>query len=261
MRSPTSAIPDPLKRLNDLGLSPAEAALYLAGLRAPGSSARDLSRLANLKRPTTYYALQQLAGRGLVASTGTQRKQRYTMADPANLVRLLDQKAARLEHEKTTLLPWLETLRHTPTAMLPGLRVLHYEGPEGVKTALDEALYCKTRRWSVIAPYKNTIRSLDRAFQQTYLRTRAERGIQARTLWERSPKHGTPSPEQRAQRAPRYLPPALEGRFTSMLILFDAKALILTDAPLPSAILIDSPAVQGLLLTLFDGLWEISQTS
>ncbi len=250
---------DALKRLDDLGLSPTEAALYLAGLRSPGASANELGRLANIKRPTTYYGLQRLSERGLVATTGTERKQHYTMADPTHLTRLVDQKMAQLEHEKKQLLPWLETLRQIPSATLPGLHILHYEGIEGVKTALNEGLYCKTLQWSVIAPYKNTIRSLDRAFQETYLRTRAQRGLEARTLWERSPKNGRPSPEQRAQRHPRYLPKDLEGRFQSMLILFDTKALILSGDTLPSAVLIDSPAIYSLLVTMFDGLWSLSK--
>ena len=248
-------------KLQELGLSPSEAALYLAGLTSPGASARELGQRANLKRPTAYYALDQLTRRGLVAATGTERKQRYTMADPSALERLLDAKISALEASRTGLTDWLNTLRTSAPSQASGFESLVYEGEAGLKTALDAALYCRTPTWDVIAPYQNPIRTLPRKDQLAYLQTREARHIRTRLLWEGSPHRTLLDKEKRGLREPRYLPKPLHGTFTSMLILFDQSALILSQETGPTAILIRSAAIHGLLKAAFEGLWSISTTT
>lgn len=249
------------EQLRTLGLTQTEAKLYLAGLSKKATSAQELARATKAKRPTVYHALETLIEKGLVSKTGTEARRLFQMTSPERLQHLLDQKMDQIKLQKTnldTLLPLL--MQHQGAAGSEQVRVMQYEGIEGIKIVVEEALYCKSRSWDIIAPPKNFFSDFDKTYSKYYLETRKARGITSRSLWEQkeAPTQRM-TPELIRERNPRYLPAALSGRFESVMILFDDKVAMITSLGVMSAVLIQSKEVHALMATMFEGLWMISK--
>lgn len=250
---------DYISQLQKLGLTDTESSIYIAGLSSPRSTASSLSKVTGIKRPTVYHALETLAVKGLVAKTGTQGRNTFHMTDPERLHRLLDQQIEQLHLEKRsleTLIPLLSQKR----ALVSDTQVIQYEGIDGIKMVVEEALYCKSRRWDIIAPPKNFFSEFDKDYASYFVSSRTSRGIRARTLWERK-DHFPKKLTQKVldERNPRYMPPALYGKFTSVLILFDSNVAIINSLGSKSAILINSKEVHDLISVLFEGVWLSSE--
>lgn len=248
------------ERLQDLGLTPTEATIYLAGYKRAGIDIQTLVKETGLKRPTIYHALETLVQKGLVAKSGTEKKRLFVMASPERLGGYLDTQMQQLASKKA-LLGELSGLLATKKTGSCGIRTEQYDGIQGIKTVLEEALYCKSRTWSIIAPARNILTDMDPEYQRYYLEQRSIRTIKTRTLWEQksSPSKRGLSPTDLALRNPRYLPKALQGRFPSMVILFDDKIAFFGTKEAPSALLITSTELHALILAMFDGIWEVSE--
>lgn len=246
-------MPNPNDLLVDLGLSKTEAHVYRAGLALSPASATELSRKTGIKRPTVYHALETLMRKGLAAKKGTGARLAFSMAAPSTLASLVDRQIDKLEKRKASiglLVPLLAA--HAPSAQVD---VAHYEGVDGVRAVVEEALYCKSRHWEIIAPKENFFAQFDKDYARYFLETRQRRGIIARSLWEKGlPRHALSEQEQRL-RNPRWLPDAVRGAFKSLLVIFDDKVAIISSYDALSAILIRSEEIRATFTAMFEALW------
>lgn len=252
--------------LQDIGLTKTEAQIYLAGLPFPSIDANTLSKQTQIKRPTVYHALETLIQKGLVSKKAAGGKRTFAMIAPEMIQHFLDQKEQQLNKQRSSLnelLPLLEQRRQEASA--EKVQVMHYEGIEGVKMVVDEALYCRSNHWDIIAPKKNFFSDIDKTYATYFLETRKRRHITARSLWEKTDKQKkTPSgksltAEALKERNPRYLPEAMHGQFESVIILFDNKVAIISSAKNLSAILIRSEETHKTMSAMFEGLWSASE--
>ncbi len=245
--------------VQSLGLTHSEARLYVTGLGHPGIGVHELSHLAKMKRPTVYHALHVLEQRGLVAKKGTGRRLVFVMQPPERLRDTLDEEARAIDAKRDVLETLLPMLTRVTSQTSQITQVQHLEGIEGMKTLVDEAMYCKSRKWDILAPKRNFFSEMDPEYAKRFLATRKARGIVSRTLWERPDATHKPlrrlSPEELQDRHPRYLPDAFRGRFSSTLILFDDKVAFLSSYHEQQGILLQSQEVHDLLVMMFDGLW------
>ena len=248
--------------LAELGLTPTESAIYLAGLSRPSIDVQTLVTQTNIKRPTIYHALETLMQKGLVSKHGTTQKLAFSMVAPDRLRRVTEEEMEHLEQRKQRideLIPTLRTL--IPTTETEAVRVTQYEGIAGIKSVVEEALYCKSRNWDILAPKINFFSEFDKDYSHYYLETRRVRKITTRSLWEQGTGEGERPLTQTdiAERNPRYLPKHMHGRFESVIILFDQKVAIISSLKATSAILIESREIHRLMAAVYDGLWEISE--
>ena len=249
--------------LTSLGLSPSEASIYLAGLQRTSSGVHELSHLTGMKRPTVYHALHLLEQKGLATKKGMGRRLVYVMQSPERLRDTLQEQAQALEAKRETLEALIPLLVRPASGLSAATQVQHVETIEGMKTLVDEALYCKSRRWDIIAPKRNFFSEMDPAYAKTFMTARQGREIRTRSLWERPDK--TLSTDRRLteqeiqQRNPRYLPDIFRGRFTSTMLLFDDKTLFLSSFQDCHGVFIQSQEVHDLLTTLFEGMWLSSE--
>jgi sugar-specific transcriptional regulator TrmB len=239
--------------LLELGLTKTEADLYRAGLVRSPASATDLARKTGIKRPTVYHALETLMQKGLAAKKGSGARLAFSMAPPSTLKSLVDRQIDKLEERKASIDRLAPLLAAQASAAK--VDVAHYEGVEGVRAVVEEALYCRSRRWEIIAPKENFFAQFDKDYARYFLETRQRRGISARSLWEKGlPRHALSEQEQR-MRDPRWLPDAVKGAFKSLLILFDDKVAIISSYDALSAILIRSEEVHATFKAMFEALW------
>ena len=130
-----------------------------------------------------------------------------------------------------------------------------------MKMVMDMAFYCRSKKWDVIAPYKNFLREYDPEYAKRYLEARKRYGITSRALWEpqftKSSRELTA--EEQRDRSPRFMPVEMRGRFKSMIFIFDDKVAIFSSYEKLSAVLITSKEMNEMFQAMFDSLWEVSE--
>lgn len=246
--------------LSELGLTPTEARLYIAGLSSDAVSIRDLGSKTKIKRPTVYHSLGTLVDKGLVIEKKGGSKARFSMTPPETVRSLVTKQRDALERREAGLDGLIDLLKSEQKAK-KGQSVLsvQYSGIEGMKIVLDAAFYCKSKQWDIIAPVNNFLREYDKEYANRYLNVRKFHGITARTLWEFTAGTRELSKEEVSARNPRYMPAVMQGKFKSMMILFDDKVAIFSSFDQLSAILITSSDTHALFQAMFEGIWEVSE--
>ncbi|MDB5259947.1 MAG: transcriptional regulator TrmB [Candidatus Nomurabacteria bacterium] len=117
---------DYLNIIKALGLSEAEAKVYLAALTIGESLPKRLSEEALIKRPTLYKILPEMLNKGLLSET-IKGKRRYLIAeDPENF---LNKKQSELELLEKSI-PELRLLLRA-ASVKP--KIIFYNGIEGIK--------------------------------------------------------------------------------------------------------------------------------
>lgn len=243
--------------LASVGLTSTETAIYQAGLGFPSVSVQELLKQTRIKRPTIYHALETLMEKGLVAKRGTGSRLQFVMSAPDRLHHLIDQKISLLEQQKTSLdavLPLLAK-RGAPSDHVESAQ---YDGIEGVKTVVEEAIYCRSGHWDILAPRKNFFYEFDKAYADYFLAARKSHGITSRSLWEEDPNRRVLSAAELRERQPRILPKSMHGRFKDVIILFDDKVAFVSSLETATAVVIQSREVHETMLAMFDVLWDAS---
>ncbi|MEK7511578.1 MAG: helix-turn-helix domain-containing protein [Patescibacteria group bacterium] len=245
--------------LKKFGLTETEIKIYLTGLSFSSFTISELVKQTNIKRTTIYHAIETLMQKGLCAKKETPNKQAFSVTDPKNIEKLLDEKIAAMEKQKAdfhSILPLLAPLTKKETSKM---KVLHYVGIEGIKLVIEDALYCKSNHWDIIAPVKNFFSEFDKNYAAYFVETRKKRGLTARSLWETSDTHKYITKGALLQRNPRILPKVMHEKFKSVICLYDDKVLVISSLEELSAILIQSKEFNETMSAIYDGLWGSSK--
>lgn len=246
--------------LKRLGLSGTEISLYLHGLQFQKVNVALLVQHSGVKRTTAYHALDALSGKGLATQSKEDGKLFYRMTPAIELEKLLLSRREQLDEqirELQTTTPLFPT-SSSNTYGLPD--VSNYHGIEGVRAAIDKALYCKDRSWRIISPRDNYFRSSSADYIAYFKSKRQERGIVAKSLWEPMIAEADhPTVADVKTRHPRILPKTMEGKFKSSIIIFDDKTLIVSSYKQQFATLISSKETAQTFALMFDAIWNISQ--
>lgn len=252
---------DIAKTLYSLGLTPTETEVYLTGIRHLSISVQALAKETAIKRPTIYHALNTLKAKGLVADHGTSGPLHFVMCPPEHLMKLVENKRQEVDYQEQALRDLIPVLKQQMSVPDEPFTTAQYEGIEGIKTVVDIALYCKQRRWDIIAPVKNFFSEFDATYAQYYLTTRKRRGILSRTLWEKNmrPRNRRLTPEEIHERRPRIMPDSMQGKLKSVLIIFDDKVAIISSLKKLSALVITSQETHDMFAAIFEGLWVNSK--
>ena len=245
--------------LSGLGLSTTEQKLYLTGLTTGHVGVRELTKQTGIQRTTGYHALNTLIEKGLASVTGTTTRAIFTMTPPEHLEKLLTIKIASLQTQVQAVREIAPLLAQQTAVQTGNTHVSQFDGPAGVKAVVEKALYCRSRTWDIIAPRHNFFSDFDTTYANYFMHTRTQRGITTRALWEKSKNRRTLTTGEIAQRNPRFLPPAMHGKFKSVVILFDDKVAFISSAAEQTAVLIQSPELYATMRVLFEGLWQISE--
>lgn len=240
--------------LSELGLSSTEQQLYLAGLELTSVTVDWLIRRVGVNRTTAYHALGTLAQKGFCAESKQSGRLVYAMTPAANLEDVLQVREREIAKQKQQLRELASLFPIPAESEATETHVEQYSGEQGVKQAIEKALYCKSRSWDIIAPKDNFFSQIDTSYAKYFMDTRKERKIAARTLWE-SNSSSDLSLQDLRDRKPRYLPPAFSKRFKSVVILFDDKALFLPSKGRQAAVIVTSDEIVQTLSVMFDALW------
>ncbi|MFH0701575.1 MAG: helix-turn-helix domain-containing protein [Candidatus Woesearchaeota archaeon] len=119
--------------LEELGLSGAEAKIYLALLELGSTLAGPIIKKTGLHRGTTYQILQRLKEKGLVSSIIKGKKQYFSAASPERLMDVLKERKEKL----SDILPQLKAKQDSSKEKQ---EVTVYYGQKGIRSVLDKML-------------------------------------------------------------------------------------------------------------------------
>lgn len=246
--------------LKAVGLTDTETEIYSALLNFEHLKASELVKETNIQRTTIYHALETLEQKGLVSKQLQGGRLNYTANNPKSIERYLDGQIQSLKSKKvefSKLLPTLLSLSKSKTGIF---KVTQSEGIQGIKNIVDEALYCHSRKWEIIAPSKNFFSEFDKNYADYFKRTRLENNIVARSLWETTVGRRILTEEEIKRRNPRILPEIMHGKFKSVLLMFDDKIAFIPSLKEKTAVLIQSTELHSTMLAIFEGLWSNSKS-
>jgi len=249
---------DVIKLLKKLRLSNTEIALYLNGLRFRSTGVAQLVELSKIRRTTAYHALATLVEKGLAAESKQDGKLMYRMTPAGELAKLLENRKDQIQSqlsELELLLPQFPQFDAAP-ASVP--EVVNYYGLEGVHAAIDRALYAQQRQWRIMSPKNNFFSNSSKEYIEYFKTKREERGVRAKSLWESSVAQKVFSKTELAQRRPRIMPPNLDGKFKSTVIIFDDYMLVISSYSKQFATLVRSEETTQTFSAMFDTIWDLS---
>jgi sugar-specific transcriptional regulator TrmB len=247
-----------VKELQELGLSEKEAKVYFAMLELGHATADQLSKHAKIVRPTTYVQLKSLMDKGLVSTHEEGKKTYFAPESPALLKRLLEGQAEevrRKERDLTELLP--ELLRSFESA---GERpvVRFFPGKEGIIAAREDMLVAnKEKKSYAIFSYEQLLAVFSKEELVAYTTRRKELGIFSRGIQVQSPHLEEAETSSLTER--RYIPPE-SLMLTINLAIYDDKIGIWSLKGSLFAMIIQSESVASSMKSVFDFLWNHSQT-
>lgn len=251
--------PKIINLLNNLGLTQTEQKIYLAGLKSSEAGVSELVNSTGINRTTAYHALDTLTQKGFAKESKIQGQLAYRMTAPLELIDNIKFQQNKLDKQIDEL-QILAPMFPSAGTNAPTTNIEKFETIEGVKAAIEKALYCRSRKWNIIAPRDNFFSQVDPSYAQYFMATRRERGIVARTLWETPAAKQDLSLSDLVMRRPRYLPPTYKGKFKSVIITFDDKALFISSAVNTGAVLIQSQEIIDTLNVMFESLWLSAKT-
>ncbi|MFH1126412.1 MAG: helix-turn-helix domain-containing protein [Candidatus Altiarchaeota archaeon] len=114
--------------LEEAGLTPAEAKVYMTLLKTGPTTAGPIIKKTNLHRGTTYDMLEKLVEKGVVNYIFHGKRKVFSAQDPEVFLRILKEREERLREE----LPNLERIRKESEGEQ---QASVYEGYQGFKTA------------------------------------------------------------------------------------------------------------------------------
>lgn len=119
--------------LEDLGLSEAEAKVYLALLETSSTLAGPIIKKTGLHRGTTYQILQRLIEKGLVSFVIKAGKRYFEATDPKRFLEILKEKEEKLKEVLPSLMQKREISKEKQEVNV-------YSGYKGIKTVCENIL-------------------------------------------------------------------------------------------------------------------------
>ena len=235
--------------LIEFGFSARQADIYLTLRKQGRLSITEIARFTGIPRVSVYSCLGELQQQGVISCLKKNRRQVFEAQAPSILLEMLKRKAAIFESS----LPLLKLIE--PTSVGDSVRI--YEGYEQSRQAQID-LYEQLAKEKIKVVQSITHPDLAKKFPKfvpLMIERRRQMGISTRLLISASQKQVIPKSFGGQNREIRYLPGKFPFNCTCIVggssILF-----ILTNKKEPSALLIQSSSVSGMISSCLAFIWE-----
>lgn len=246
--------------LKKLGLSQSEIDVYKTLSTQGSMTAIEILKATHMKRPTLYYSIRQLEGRGLLHTIPSGGVSRYQSEKPEKLITLLamrEEELRSLVREVSGIIPSLRQDVHHHEGV-PA--VTFYQGEENMKQAILDTLYCRVRHIDILTPKDNFFWQTGQPFSQKYIDERVARKIKTRHLWEEA----LPSPVLKKSyhqdiSTIRILPPSMRGKFRTAVFLFDQSVMYISSRASGYVLVVKSNEHYELMKSFYEMAWTSSK--
>ncbi len=249
-----------LPLLSSFGLAETEAQVYLKILEIGQAEASAIAEQTGIKRPTVYHALETLVEKGLVHSAGSTRVARYRAAPPEQLKTIAERKRdelARLEKKIDKFLPFFPT--SSETQLTP--HVEFYKGREGIMNLAEQVAQNNEEKklYAIIPDIKDLRLSLTEEFMARFLDLKKVAGVATYSIWDTLLDDDYYNQHHLFNREVRLAPPAMRGKYKSIILIWDKKVATLSLLPELYGLLVTSFDYSATMKVIWQTLWEISQ--
>ncbi len=232
------------EKLLHIGLTKAEAKIYLMLIDISKAQAGVLSRKTGIHRRSIYDALDRLIEKGLVSYMVENGKRYYMPTDPKRVQEIVDQH----KEDVYSILPILEAKFFEQKDKQ---ETLFFRGVEGVKTVFEDQLTEGKDIYVIGASHHP--KELLKFYLPHYTTKRVKSKIRLHALYA-GKKHKEPPPYSTV----RYLPDSF-STLVSTNIYGDKAAIILWLPHDPVAIVIKQPDIARTFKKYFDVLWSVAK--
>jgi len=142
--------------LCQIGLTRKEVGVYLELLRIGAQANSIIAKKVGLNRTTAYSILKELEKKGMVSSCTKNHTKYFVANDPNCLVGYLDRRCQTFDYYKTEMLTLIPKIRELKRDLLDYSQPMinFYEGQEGVKLVMNDALRAKSHFLTFIPLHK-----------------------------------------------------------------------------------------------------------
>ncbi|MCK4552998.1 helix-turn-helix domain-containing protein [Candidatus Pacearchaeota archaeon] len=128
------------KILEEIGLTPGEARVYLALLELGFSTVSPISKKARVSISKIYSVLEGLIRKGLVSSIVKNNVKHFNAANPERIIDFLEKKKKKIEQEENEVKKKLPELKSKLARAEKKSVAEVYEGVKGIKTFFEKML-------------------------------------------------------------------------------------------------------------------------
>lgn len=229
--------------LQEAGLTPIEARVYLTLLEHGALLAGVISRKSGVHRRSVYDVMDRLIEKGLVSYIVKNNRRYYEATNPTKLLELLHEKEAAIQKALPELKSKYESRKEKQ-------ETLFFRGREGIKAIFDDQLQHKDIFVLAATGYWNTV---SKPFFSQYDLMRKKLGVKQKMIFSsdmRSSVENIPLSEKRY--LPKYETPVSMG-------IYGDKVSIIMWTSTPFAILIKEKAIADAYRNYFNTLWKIAR--
>lgn len=244
--------------LQQLGLSPAEAKIYLVLLDGGEQGAAELVEKTGLGRGNTYNGLVALEKHGLAESL-SGKKNLYRAANPEKLTVLLETKRRAEQERMETIRAAIPELVSRFVATTEKPVVWSSEGIDAVKAAYNDILANAKEILIFPSSFDRSLPALDKLIDQN-IALQQERGITSRILLGQK---DSDLPESVAALAKKGITvraiPTDHLDLKSQILIWNNKVMINTLKTDISVIILEHPDIAQSMRTIFESFWALGK--
>tara|TARA_Y100000310_G_C20687157_1_gene819805 strand:- start:1165 stop:1878 length:714 start_codon:yes stop_codon:yes gene_type:complete len=169
--------------LEDIGLTNAEIKVYLSLLELGPSTAGPIIEKSKLQSSVVHMTLNKLTERGLISFVKEGQRRHYQASDPKHIIEFIEEKKERFEEILPELLLKQKLAKEKK-------EVTTYKNTKGIKELLLELLNAGGKEHNTFGSAIESL-MLGEAWWKSYHKKRANKGIKAKLIFNKSLKKWT----------------------------------------------------------------------
>jgi sugar-specific transcriptional regulator TrmB len=236
--------------LEAIGLSDKQSSIYMALLELGTATVHPIATKANIKRPTTYLILDELAKKGLVSVVPRAKKALYTAESPEKLLGDLNKKQELVKR-------FMPNMMALYNAKVDKPKVLLFEGAEAVKSVYDKILTAREVAWfSTIKDILSVYPDFPKKLNEQAISGK----VKIRELLTRSAEDMAYAKTMKHNEYFQHRFGKGGEEFLTDNCLYDGRVVFFSFSPQVSAIVIESQGIYKSLKNLFEYAWAASES-
>ena len=245
--------------LQQFGLSPKEAKVYLASLALGPSSVQNLSRLSKVNRATVHIICDKLKEKRILAETRQGKKRLLFAEEPEKIKTFIEDEKSQLqlmENALEILIPKIQDFRSNQKTSDKRPNVRFYEGIEGFAEVCERSLN-KAKNEILFASSLDSFRDIINPDYDLgyYIPTRVKKGIRMKALLAKTKITKTlQTLDKNELRETRFIPKKFN--FKSTIFIYENEFSMITSQAPFIGIVAQSKELTETMRQMFKFIWN-----